>query len=299
MKTSKERPSGPRKPKNPNVEYKVTQKTELMKFLEENLPHKNRNNIKTMLKKRQVLVNGVGIGQFNHPLKPGDKIEFSRRPSQNAAPIKGFVMVHEDRDLLVVNKNAGIYAVPTDKEKQNTVFNMLSTYLKGQGAGERVYTISHIDRETSGLIVFSKSKEVQEAMKQTEFVRSYLAVIEGKLDPERGEHSSYLSVGRNYITNSSQNEEEGRAAKTYYATQKTGESFSMVKLDPKTSFKNQVRVHLKDLGHSIVGDKKYGSKSNPIGRMCLHAAEIEFRHPVTKKVMHFKTSTPSSFLKLF
>ncbi len=300
MKEKKES-STPKKGKKPekNIEIKVKQEAELMKFLEENLPHKNRNNIKSLLKRKQVVVNGTAVKQFNYLLKPGNTVEISRRPSKSANQITGFVIVHEDKDLIVVNKNAGVYAVPTEREKQNTVFNMLSTYVKGQDKNSRIYTIQHLDRETSGLMVFSKSKEIQEAMKKAKFERSYQGVIEGKLEYSEGEYSSFLSLGRNYITESTQDGKEGDESTTHIKEMKSNESFSLVRLNPDSLFKNQVRAHLKDLGHPIIGDKKYGSKNNPIGRLGLHASEVIFTHPKSGKKMHLKTSTPGSFLRLF
>lgn len=289
---------GGRKPQE-NIQFKVKQDAELMKFLEDNLPHKNRNNIKSLLKRKQVLVNGTAVKQFNYLLKTGNTVEISRRPSKAVNQISGFVIVHEDKDLIVVNKNAGVYAVPTEREKHNTVFNMLSNYLKGQDKGLRIYTIQHLDRETSGLMVFGKSKDIQERMKKAKFERVYQAVIDGKLEHEEGEYSSYLTLGRNYTTDSSAEGKEGTESTTHIKTLKSNESFSLLKLTPDSLFKNQVRVHMQDLGHPIIGDKKYGSKNNPIGRLGLHATEIVFAHPTNGKNMHLKTSTPGSFLRLF
>ncbi|MCW0481497.1 RluA family pseudouridine synthase [Gaoshiqia sediminis] len=287
----------------PSIRFKVKVQEELMKFLIAQLPHKNRNNIKTMLKKRQVLVNGTAITQFNHLLKPGQTVELSRKPGKAAVHLRGINIVYEDKDLIVVNKNAGLLTIATDKEKRETVYSMLSTYVKDENKNNKIYIVHRIDRETSGLMMFAKNKEMQELLqeswKQTIAERSYLAVIEGKLDPPEGTHISYLFESKVFIVHSSQDPEKGQKAITHYSTLKSNDLYSLLKVNLETGRKNQIRVHLKDLEHPIIGDKKYGSKSNPIGRLGLHAWVLAFTHPITGKKVRFETSIPSSFLKLF
>lgn len=300
---SKVKDKKPRGQKPQNIQFKVKQEAELMKFLEENLPHKNRNNIKTMLKKKQVLVNGTAISQFNHLLKPGNTVELSRKPGPATSQLRGVVVVYEDKDLIVVNKNAGLLTIATDKEKRDTVYSMLSNYVKEQDKTNKIFIVHRLDRETSGLMMFAKSKEMQgllqESWKQTIAERSYLAVIDGQLDPPQGTHTSYLFESKAFIVYSTQDPERGQQAITHYSTVKSNEAYSLLKVNLETGRKNQIRVHLKDLEHPIVGDKKYGSTSNPIGRLGLHAWVLAFRHPISGKMFRFETSIPGSFLKLF
>lgn len=300
---SKEKDKKPRGEKSQTMQFKVKQEAELMKFLVENLPHKNRNNIKTMLKKRQVIVNGTAISQFNHVLKPGNVVELSRRPADSALKMPGVVIVHEDEQVIVVNKNAGLLTIATDKEKRDTVYSMLSSYVKVQGRNNKIFIVHRLDRETSGLMLFAKSKEVKDLLQETwtETVgeRTYLAVIDGQLDPPEGTHSSYLFESKAFIVYSSQDPERGQHAVTNYSTLKSNDEFSLLKVNLETGRKNQIRVHMKDLGHPIIGDKKYGSTSNPIRRLGLHAWVLAFTHPTTGKKFRFETSIPGSFLKLF
>lgn len=302
-KEGKAKESKPRNQAPQNIEFKVNKEQELMKFLEENLPHKNRNNIKTMLKKKQVLVNGRAISQFNHVLRVGESVSLSRRPGPAAAQLKGVVVVYEDKDLIVVNKNAGLLTIATDKEQRMTVYSMLSNYVKEQDKNNKIFIVHRLDRETSGLMMFAKSKEMQgllqESWKQTIAERSYLAVIDGKLDPAEGTHRSYLFESSAFIVYSTKDPERGQEAITHYSTLKSNDEFSLLKVNLETGRKNQIRVHLKDLEHPIVGDKKYGSTSNPIGRLGLHAWVLAFRHPISGKMFRFETSIPGSFLKLF
>lgn len=303
MTDRKPKSEQPRSAKAKTLAFKVKETQELMKFLVEQLPHKNRNNIKTMLKKRQVVVDGKAETQFNHILKPGQIVELGTSPSPVTRQMRGVVIVHEDKDLIVVNKNAGLLSMATDKEKRETVYSMLSSYLKSQNKENKIFIVHRLDRETSGLMMFAKSKEMQELLqeswKQTIAERSYLAIIDGKLNPPQGTYKSYLFESKVFIVHSTNDPEKGQEAITHYSTLKSNDRYSLLKVNLETGRKNQIRVHLKDLEHPIVGDKKYGSTSNPIGRLGLHAWVLAFRHPVTGKKMRFETSVPGSFLKLF
>lgn len=249
------------------------------------------------------MVEGLAVSQFNHILKPGQTVELSRKPAPLARQMRGISIVYEDKDLIIVNKNAGLLTMATDNEKRDTVYSMLSNYVKEQHKTNKIFIVHRLDRETSGLMMFAKHEEMQgllqESWKQTISERSYLAVIEGKLDPPQGTYTSYLFESKVFIVHSSQDPEKGQKAITNYSTLKSNDQYSLLKVNLETGRKNQIRVHLKDLGHPIVGDKKYGSTSNPIGRLGLHARVLAFNHPITGKKMRFETSVPGSFLKLF
>lgn len=294
-------PKGTKKPET--AHFVVKEQEELMKFLIGQLPHKNRNNIKTLLKKREVVVDGKAVTQFNHLLRPGQKVELSTTRAPRARQMKGIVVVYEDQDLMVVNKNAGLLSMATDKEKRNTVYSLLSAYVKEDNKDNKIFIVHRLDRETSGLMMFAKNKEMQELLqeswKQTVSERTYLAVIDGQLDPPEGTVTSYLFESSVFIVYSSQDPEKGDKAITHYKTIKSNEGYSLLKLNLETGRKNQIRVHLQDLKHPIIGDKKYGSRSNPIGRLGLHAWVLAFTHPRTNEKLRFETSVPDSFLKLF
>ncbi len=281
----------------------VKEQEELMKFLIAQLPHKNRNNIKTLLKKRQVLVDGKAISQFNYLLKPGQKIALDQAPTAMATQMRGITVVHEDKDLIVVNKNAGLLTMATDKEKRATVYSILSSYVKDKNKDSKIFIVHRLDRETSGLMLFAKNEEMkellQESWKETVEERSYLAVIDGKLDPPEGSYRSYLFESKVFKVHSTNDPEKGREAITHYSTLKSNDNYSLLKVNLETGRKNQIRVHLQELKHPVVGDKKYGSTSNPIGRLGLHAWVLAFKHPITGKKVRFETSVPGSFLKLF
>ena len=292
-----------RSKKPQTVTFVVKEQEELMKFLIAQLPHKNRNNIKTLLKKRQVLVDGKAISQFNYLLKPGQKVALDQAPAPQATQMRGINVVHEDKDLIVVNKNAGLLTMATDKEKRATVYSILSNYVKDKNKDNKIFIVHRLDRETSGLMLFAKNEEMQELLqeswKETVEERSYLAVIDGKLDPPEGSYRSYLFESKVFKVHSTNDPEKGREAITHYSTLKSNDNYSLLKVNLETGRKNQIRVHMQDMKHPIVGDKKYGSTSNPIGRLGLHAWVLAFKHPLTGKKMRFETSVPGSFLKLF
>lgn len=283
--------------------FVVSEPEELMKFLVVQLPRKNRNNIKMLLKKRKVLVDGKAVGQFNYRLKPGQKVEISPAPVSGARRMPGVAIVYEDQDLIVVNKQAGLLSMATDKEKRQTVYSMLSSYVKEDNKENKIFIVHRLDRETSGLMMFARSREIQELLqeswKKTVSERSYLAVVSGRPDPPEGTVTSYLYESVALIVYSSQNPEKGQKAVTHYATLKSNESYALLQVNLETGRKNQIRVHMKDLGHPVIGDKKYGSDINPVRRLGLHAWVLAFSHPRTKEKMRFETAVPGSFLKLF
>ncbi len=303
MKSKKSSTGAKRPYKSRTVRFKVAKQEELMKYLIEQLPHKNRDNIKTMLKKRQVIVDGKAVSQFNFLLKPGQIVELSTSPAPKARQMNGITIVHEDNDLIIVNKKAGLLSMATAKEKRQTVYSILSDYVKEKNRGNKIFIVHRLDRETSGLMMFAKNEEMQgllqESWEKTIYERTYLAVIDGQLAEPQGKITSYLFESSAYIVYSRQSPDRGELAITHYKTVKSNENYSLLKVNLETGRKNQIRVHLQDLGHPVIGDKKYGSNSNPIGRLGLHAQVLAFTHPITGKKVRFETSIPSSFLKLF
>jgi len=282
----------------------VKEQEELLKFLIANLPDKSRNKVKSILKNRQVFVNGKAITQFNHLLEPGQIVTLGKNtPPPAAKQVFGMTIVHEDRDLIVVNKKAGLLTIATENEKRDTVYSILSNYVKEQNETNKIFIVHRLDRETSGLMIFAKNSEMQallqESWKQTISERSYLAVVEGKMEKPEATYRSYLFESKVFKMHSSQIPEKGKEAITHYSTLKNNNQYSLLKVTLETGRKNQIRVHLQDLKHPIIGDKKYGSNSNPIGRLGLHAWILAFRHPLTGEMVRFETSVPGSFLKLF
>lgn len=286
-----------------NLTFKVKEQNELMKFLIENLPNKNRNNIKSLLKNKQVLVDGAAISQFNHPLNPGQEVMITESRFSDK-DMKGIKVVYEDEYLIAVEKASGILSIATDKEREKTAYNIVKNYVKSRNPLEKLFIVHRLDRETSGVMIFAKTEEMQQIL-QTNWQkmvleRTYVAVVEGKVEKNSDTIVSYLKENSAFVTFSSDKEIEGsKKSITHYTVLKRSKGFSLVEANIETGRKNQIRVHMQSLGHSVVGDKKYGATTNPLGRLGLHAKSIIFKHPKTGKVLSFQTGIPAKFSGMF
>lgn len=282
--------------------FTVSKAMELMAFLTESLPQKNRHNIKTLLRCKQIEVDGKIVTQYNFMLAPGQKVEVVSIRIQKEKDFTGLDIVYEDHHIIVINKHSGLLSMGTDTEHKLTAYFQLSEYVKRQHSDNKIFIIHRLDRDTSGLMVFAKSEEIkikfQENWSDIIIERSYVAVVEGRLKDESGTVKSYLREDKNLKVYSSQNPDNGQLSVTHYKLLKSNRQYSLVKVDPETGRKNQIRVHMADLGHSIAGDKKYGAKTNPIGRLCLHAQILSFEHPENKEKMYFRNPVPKKFLSL-
>lgn len=274
----------------------------LMQCLEAKLTDHKRTAIKALLKYNQVAINSSPTTQFNAPVVAGDTlaVNFTRPFVVFSHP--RMQLVYEDEDIIVVNKSYGLLSVSTDKVKEGTAYSILRDYLKRKDPRLMLFVVHRLDRDTSGLMMFAKSVEAKEAMQHNwnnmVLDRRYVAVVEGKVEEESGTLRSYLGETSQFEVYSSQNPEDGQLAITRWRRLLTKNGYSLMELSLDTGRKNQIRVHMKDLGHPIVGDRKYGAKSSPIHRLALHAKTLHFAHPMTKREMMFDTPIPSRFMSL-
>lgn len=296
-------PRSRRKALPPAPHMVVKEASELMAFLVAQLPHKNRNNIKTLLRDGQIVVDGQTVTQYNHLLQVGQQVEVRREKGPATNAYKGLTIVFEDEHLIVIDKQEGLLSIATDTQKTNTAYYILSGHVKRQNPAAKVFIVHRLDRDTSGLMVFAKSEQakklLQESWQTAVEQRTYLAVTEGVLRQPEGTVRSYLQESKALVIYSSQNPNEGQLAITHYQTLKQTSRYSLVKVDLETGRKNQIRVHMQDLGHPIVGDIKYGARTNPIGRLGLHAWVLSFTHPITGESLRYQTAIPRKFAGLF
>lgn len=284
-------------------EYKVSGTHELLSFLIEKKVKKSRNATKSLLAHKQILVNGSIVTQHNKIIKNGDIVSLMKfNQARKEKKLKGLKIVFEDEFLIVVEKESGLLSVSTDKEKVRTAYYVLNEYLRKKDKNARVFVLHRLDREVSGLMIFAKNPDIQ-SMFQTEWDKiipkyTYMAVVEGKINTPKGTIESWLSENKNLVMQYSFHQGDGLHAITHYKTLKSTDRFSLLEYDLETKRKNQIRVHMKQIGHSIVGDKKYGASKNPIKRIALHASEMKLIHPVTKEVFDFKYSLPKRMLDL-
>ncbi|MEG2036343.1 MAG: RluA family pseudouridine synthase, partial [Mucinivorans sp.] len=211
-------------------------------------------------------------------------------------------IVFEDEWILVVEKRNGLLSIATDKQPTRTAYNILSDYLKREDPSARIFIVHRLDRETSGLMIFAKDQELkfdmQRNWEQTVLERKYYAVVEGIIEKKEGVISTYLTESKAlkvYATRRS----EGKVANTAFKVLATTKNNTLLELQLETGRKNQIRAHMEFVGHPIIGDKKYGASSNPLGRVALHAGSLNFIHPATGEQMSFSTPIPISFTKMF
>ena len=224
------------------------------------------------------------------------------RPTKKHQP-RGLPILHEDKDIIVVVKPAGLLTIGTDREKSRTAHYRLNDYVRkgNPKSRNRVYVVHRLDKDTSGILLFAKSEQtkkiLQDNWQHTE--KHYLAIVHGQLTPKEGTFSSYLAENKAQKVYSTRDTAKGKLSHTAYKVLKTTKGFSLVDLHLLTGRKHQIRVHLAEKGHPVAGDKKYGNKDIALKRLALHACSISFTHPFTGKPMTFDTQMPEDFVRLF
>lgn len=215
---------------------------------------------------------------------------------------KGLTVLYEDKDIIVVEKPCGLLTIGTDRDKSRTVHSILNEYVrKGDPRSRnRVYIVHRLDRETSGILVLAKSEPakifLQEHWQETD--KRYLTIVYGPLAPKAGTISSYLAENSAFKVYSTPDQALGKLSHTEYTVLKETKGFSLLEIHLLTGRKHQIRVHLSEKGHPVVGDKKYGKSSDAYGTLALHARSLSFTHPVNGRRMNFETGIPEFFTRL-
>jgi 23S rRNA pseudouridine1911/1915/1917 synthase len=285
------------------IHFSVKEPQTLTAFFGIHFSGKSRTDLKSMLARKQVWVNDKPALRLDHPLAADDTVTIRKDKPEFTLEHPKARIVFEDGHLVVIEKVEGLLSVATDGRKdETTAFSILSEYLRLKN--QHPFIVHRIDRETSGLLMFAKSREMQLALQENwhEIVseRTYIAVVEGVPEKEADTITSYLHENRALQIYSSQKPRDGRQkAVTHYRVICKNAQYAMLKVELETGKKNQIRVHLQEIGHPIVGDKKYGATSSPIGRMGLHAQVLEFIHPATQETLRFETPIPWKFKALF
>lgn len=210
-------------------------------------------------------------------------------------------IIYEDKELLVVNKPAGLLTISTDKEKEKTLFHKVYMYIKKKNKNNKIFIVHRLDKDTSGLVIFAKNESIKLKLQNNwdslAKERKYVAIVKGKLDNDKGQIISWLKETKTLLTYSSTIPNDGKKAITNYRVINTNDLYSFLDIEIKTGRKNQIRVHMKDIGTPILGDHKYGPKDG-FRRMYLHAYKLVVEHPVSGKILEFETDIPSEFIKL-
>ncbi len=270
----------------------------LLAYLFEAWPEAKKKLVRTWLKMGSVAVNGKVTTKFDHALKPGDIVLI--RAKGLAGPetkLTGGIRIrHEDEDIILIDKPAGLLSIASASEEEKTAYAYLTNHVRrGNVRGrERVWIVHRLDRETSGLMIFAKNETAKIAL-QTGWdsaVKKYFAVVEGAPPSESGTFESWLDESNPLKVYAGASGPDARHATTHYRIAKKGKSTTLVELTLETGRRHQIRVQLAEAGCPIVGDKKYGAETNPVKRIALHATALRFIHPGTKKEMSFQSPLP-------
>ncbi len=298
--------------------YKVQRSDTLLEFLLKKC-NTSRNNVKSLLVRKQVLVNGSVVTQYDFPLAKDDEVKLAHRPMKESPAAKAaprtvrprvqLKVIYEDEQFIAVDKPEGLLSVESDKDTE-CAYGYLLQSMQREGKNARPYVLHRIDKETSGTLVFAKDIKIHSMlrMKWNDLVqtREYFAIVEGILPEKSGTITSYLKENVNNLVYST-NDPSGQKAITHYEVVKENEKsgYSLLKVRIDTGRKNQIRVHLQSKGYPIIGDDKYGKKEdgtwvkNPLQRLGLHASKLELIHPVNREVLTFNATLPPSFWTLF
>jgi len=286
-----------------NSEFIVENDTYLLEYLLLKITNKSKNNIKSILLRGNVLVDGKSTTKHDYKLSAGQKVVVKSAQIHDQEHEEVLDIIYEDDDMIVINKPAGLLSISTNDEKDNTAYHMVMNYLKRNNPRNRIFVVHRIDRDTSGVLLIAKNEKIKFALQDNWVnlvsVRGYIAVVEGKLKEHSGTIKSWLLETKTLLVYSSKNVGDGLEAITHYQLLKESGKYSLLDVRIDTGRKNQIRVHMKDIGHNIVGDKKYGAKTDPLKRLGLHAHILEFKHPITNKIMHFEAEIPADFISLF
>lgn len=210
-------------------------------------------------------------------------------------------IIYEDKYLLVVDKPNNLLTISNEKESENTLFHKVYLYIKRKNKNQKIFIVHRLDYDTSGLVVFAKSEKVKKQLQDNwdQVVRKYMAIVHGNLETKSGTIKSYLKMTKTQLVYSTNDSKNGKLAITSYKTILENKKYSLLDIDIKTGRKNQIRVHLNDLGYPILGDKKYSNIKDKAKRMYLHAYYLEFTHPITNNKLKFELDVPTDFLNTF
>ncbi|MDY0406715.1 RluA family pseudouridine synthase [Virgibacillus sp. 179-BFC.A HS] len=283
--------------------FKVAHSSLLLPFLLEAMPNRGRNSVKSILKRGQVTVDDHVETKHDYRLHPGQTIAILK----NKAAVKqnvliGMSILYEDQDIIVIQKEAGLLSIATLKEKKMTAYHQLVEHVRRENPQNKIFVVHRLDKDTSGVMMFAKNertkKKLQNSWRESVKKRLYVALVEGKVVNQKGYISSWLKETSSHRMYSSPVKNDGQHAVTNYQVIQSNNDYSLLEVQLETGRKNQIRVHMQDLGHPVVGDKKYGSKQNPIRRLGLHAKTLSFVHPTTGKQLTFDAEVPKVFWKI-
>lgn len=275
----------------------VNEPDTLLPFLLSHARGFSRNNLKALLTARQVLVDGVPVTRHDHLLTPGQTVGLA--PRQGGREPLPFPVLYEDDRLLAVDKPAGLLTIANEGERLNTAYRMATAYVRQDNPAGRVWIVHRLDRDTSGVLLLAKDQAAKEALQQNWNgiirQRSYLAVVEGAPPQAQGTVRSFLRETSTHLVYQASS---GKEAITCYRVLRRGKAYSLLAVEIHTGRKNQIRVQMSGLGCPVAGDRQYGARTSPLGRLCLHADTLALDNPLTGRPLSLHAPAPRAFDKL-
>ena len=264
------------------------------------LPDHKPTKLKSMLRHNQLAIDGVPTTQFDHPVSAGQQLWVNFDRSFQVFSHPRVKLVYEDNDIIVIDKGYGVLSTAAGKPSDDTVYNIVKKYARRFSSKAAVYVVHRLDRDTSGLMLLTRTKQARDKLisnwNNMVIDRKYMAIVEGRVAQHEGTVKSFLAENPDtYEMYSTTDKKLGRLAVTRYRVVKQGSRFAMVELEIKTGRKNQIRVHMHDLGNPVSGDRKYGGHPSPINRIALHATTLTIVHPTTGKAVTFTSPAPENF----
>jgi RluA family pseudouridine synthase len=284
-------------PKQHQLKIAITKPITLFEFLLEQYPDSPRTRVKKILQSGVIRVNDAPVTLHSFKLKTGDNVEINQHSTKIKKTVLPFPVLYEDENVIVVDKPAGISTSSVDGSKN--VHEIVTKFLRDQSKGKvRTYVVHRLDKEVSGVLLFAKSQELMDTLKENweKTDKHYFALVEGTPEkPEDSIQSWLIEDGRQKV-HSTQNKENGKLAITDYKIVRQVGIYTLLDVNTKTGRKNQIRVQLSDIGCPIVGDRKYGASDDFERRVRLHAYSLTFPHPVTGQTVKVQSPMPKGFL---
>lgn len=279
--------------------FKVTQRAKLLEFLFSSLDGWSKKKVKQRLQGSSVTVNSVATTKHDFILNVDDVVEVDavRKMGTSAQTVTKLEIIYQDKDLIAINKPAGLLSVGTTQEnKQHALAILRAQFSRGKNS-VKLWPVHRLDRDTSGILLFATSKEMREAV-MANWGRSekvYLAIVEGTPKEKKGTIDQPLRLDDKEYRMHVGKHPDAKSAITHYEVKQTGTHRSLLEVSIETGRQHQIRAHMAWLGHSIIGDERYGTKG---GRMGLHSMRLSIIHPKTKKILHFEVDAPRDFYGL-
>lgn len=277
------------------LKYIITTEMSLVDALAHLAPKSSKTTLREWIREGRVLVDGAIERKQPTKLQPGQTVSLGPKVRFLESGVR---LLYEDKDLLAIEKPRGLLSVASNFEKGDTAHGVLKRAYKPN----QVHVVHRLDQDTSGVMLFALSEAGRDGLKDLflthDLQRQYIAIVEGHLEEKQGTWTSYLYEDPLYKVHETDDPSKGQIAITHYQVEATSRKCSRLRLTLETGRKNQIRVHCQKAGHPIVGDAKYGAKTNPINRLALHSARLELFHPITGKKLVFISNVPEAFKKL-